>query len=67
MADLVVRNLEERVVSSLKQRSAHHTRSAEAERRAILEEVLLKTKRKPLATVLAEMPDVGHDEDFQRL
>ena len=39
MANLVVRNLEPRLVDALKQRAARHGRSAEAEHRAILEEV----------------------------
>lgn len=37
LANLVVRNLEDRIVQALKQRAAKHGRSAEAEHRAILE------------------------------
>lgn len=66
MADLVVRNLDKQVISNLKKRAAAHNLSAEAEHRAILEEALLKTRRKPLAEVLAAMPAVGCDEDFER-
>lgn len=66
MANLVVRNLEDRVVQALKQRAAKHGRSAEAEHRAILEAALIKTRRRSLADVLAAMPDVGRDEDFAR-
>jgi plasmid stability protein len=67
MANLVVRNLDQRIVDALKQRAARHGRSAEAEHRAILEEVLLgNPKEKSLAEALASMPNVGRDEDFER-
>lgn len=67
MANLVVRNLDDRIVQFLKKRAARHNRSAEAEHRAILEETLIKTKRKSLAEVLAAIPEVGRDEDFARV
>jgi antitoxin FitA len=68
MANLVVRNLDQRIVDALKQRAARHRRSAEAEHRAILEEVLLGApKQKSFAEALASMPNVGQDEDFERL
>lgn len=64
MANLIVRNLDDRIVQALRQRAARHGHSAEAEHRAILEVSLLKTRRRSLAEVLAAMPDVGRDEDF---
>jgi plasmid stability protein len=67
MASLVVRNLDEEIVRALKERAARHKRSAEAEHRAILEQVLLRPRRKSFAQVLASMPDVGRDEDFERV
>ena len=68
MANLVVRNLDQRIVEALKQRAARHGRSAEAEHRAILEEVLIVAPRKKsFADVLSSMPPVGHDEDFERV
>jgi antitoxin FitA len=67
MANLVVRNLDEDIVQALKERAARHKRSAEAEHRAILEQVLLQPKRKSFAQILAAMPDVGCDEDFARM
>jgi plasmid stability protein len=67
MANLVVRNLDTRIVDALKQRAARHGRSAEAEHRAILEEALLKPKKKSFAEVLASMPAVGQDQDFERV
>lgn len=66
MSSLIVRNLDEALVSKLKQQAAKHARSAEAEHRAILEAALIRTRRRPLAEVLAKMPDVGRDEDFER-
>ena len=67
MANLVVRNLDQRIVDALKQRAARHGRSAEAEHRALLEEMLLRPKVRTFAEVLASMPNVGEDEDFERL
>ena len=66
MANLVVRNLDPRIVDALKQRAARHGRSAEAEHRALLEAVLLRPRRKSLAEALAAIPNVGRDEDFER-
>lgn len=68
MTQLIVRNLEEEVVRELKLRAARHGRSAEAEHREILREVLLpiKTKR-PLKEILLAMPPVGEDSDFERI
>ncbi len=67
MANLVVRNLDPRIVDALKQRAARHGRSAEAEHRALLEAVLLRPKSKSFAEALAAVPDVGQDEDFERV
>ncbi|MDP2178037.1 FitA-like ribbon-helix-helix domain-containing protein [Methylicorpusculum sp.] len=67
MPSLVVRNLDATLINALKQRAVEHQRSTEAEHRAILAEVLLKPARKSFAEVLASMPDVGDDADFQRI
>ena len=67
MANLVVRNLDQRIVNALKQRAARHGRSAEAEHRALLEALLLRPKGKSFAEALTAMPNVGQDEDFERL
>ena len=66
MSSLIVRNIEESIVQALKERAARHGRSAEAEHRALLSDVLLRPRRRPLAEVLAAMPHVGRDEDFAR-
>jgi len=67
MPNLIVRNLDESLVRKLKQRAAAHSRSAEAEHRAILQAALSPTRRRSLASVLARMPDVGTDADFARV
>ena len=67
MANLIVRNLDPRIVHALKQRAAQHGRSAEAEHRALLESVLLQPPRKSFTEVLAAIPNVGRDEDFDRV
>ncbi|MES9865428.1 MAG: DNA-binding protein [Candidatus Thiodiazotropha sp. LLP2] len=67
MANLVVRNLDQMIVDALKLRAARHGRSAEAEHRALLEETLLRPKRKSFAEVLRSMPNVGQDDDFARV
>lgn len=67
MANLIVRNLDADLVKALKQRAARHGRSAEAEHRAILKSVLAHPHRRSLADALAAIPDVGRDEDFERV
>jgi antitoxin FitA len=67
MANLIVRNLDEAIVAALKQRAAQHGVSAEAEHRRILEEALRRPARRSFAEVLASIPDVGRDEDFDRV
>lgn len=65
-SNLIVRNVDESITQQLKQVAAAHGRSAEAEHREILKAALTLPPRRPLAEVLAEMPDVGRDEDFSR-
>ncbi|MBN3819997.1 DNA-binding protein [Paraburkholderia sp. Se-20369] len=67
MANLLVRNVEDSIVQSLREQAAAHGRSAEAEHRAILAEALGRPKRKTFAEVLMSMPNVGEDTDFQRV
>jgi antitoxin FitA len=66
MANLLVRNVDESLVQSLRERAAAHGRSAEAEHRDILAKALRKPKRKSFAEVLQNMPNVGEDSDFDR-
>ncbi|PCK05998.1 MAG: DNA-binding protein [Alteromonadaceae bacterium] len=66
MANLVVRNIDEDVVKALKARAGQLGISAEAEHRRILEQALLRPKKRSFAMVLGAMPDVGCDQDFER-
>ena len=62
--NLVVRNIDEDVAFALKKLAASHGRSAEAEHREILRAVLTRPQRRSFAEVLANMPNVGLDTDF---
>ena len=68
MAQLIVRNLNDRLVKRLKRRAAEHGVSTEEEHRRILREILEpKSKPKPkmsLLDYLSTMPNVGDDYDF---
>ena len=67
MASLVVRNLDKRIIDALKKRAAEEGISAEAEHRKILEKFLINSQRKSFAQILTEIPNVGTDNDFQRI
>lgn len=66
MAQLIVRNLEEDIVQALKERAVRHGRSAEAEHRELLREVLLGSAPEDPKAVLLDMPDLFEDADFER-
>ena len=66
MANLLVRGIDEALVRSLRERAAAHGRSLEAEHREILKAALFRLKRRPFNEVLASMPNVGLDSDFER-
>lgn len=67
MADLIVRNIDDAIVKALQQRASQHGVSAEAEHRKILEQVLLNPSKKSFAEILSQIPNVGMDEDFDRV
>ena len=67
MPDLLARGVDEELVRALKERAGAHGRSAEAEHRAILAEALARPRRRTFAEVLASMPAVGVDADFERV
>ncbi len=67
MANLLVRGVDEGVVLALKERAGKHGHSAEAEHRAILTAALARPRRRTFAEVLASMPNVGADADFERV
>jgi plasmid stability protein len=68
MAQLIVRQLEERIVKKLKEQAGLHGVSMEEQHRRILRQALLgppKTKLS-LKEFLRQMPDAGPDELFER-
>jgi antitoxin FitA len=66
VANLLVRGVDEAVVRALKKRAGEHGRSAEAEHRAILAAALARPNKRTFGDVLASMPNVGVDADFER-
>jgi plasmid stability protein len=68
MPQLLVRNVEEKVVRKLKARAGQHGVSMEEEHRRILREALLggSTKKPSFKEFLLSMPNVGEDKDFER-
>jgi plasmid stability protein len=68
MAQLIVRQLEEKVVRKLKEQAGRHGVSMEEEHRQILRAALVGTPRKgpTFKDYLLSMPNVGEDRDFER-
>jgi plasmid stability protein len=67
MGQLIVRNVDDEIVRALKVRATQKRRSAEAEHREILREVLApRRKGKTLKDLLLEIPTAGDDADFER-
>jgi antitoxin FitA len=66
MSQLLVRDVDEEIIAALRRRAAEHGRSAEEEHRLILRELLLSAqpRKRSFKEVLAEMPNVGEDPDF---
>ncbi len=67
MANLIVRNIDDDIANALKVRASLHGISAEAEHRKILEQVLMRPKKKSFTELLRQMPNVGEDADFARV
>ncbi len=68
MPQLIVRQIEEKVVKKLKQQAGAHGVSMEEEHRRILREALIgpSKKRRSFKEFLLTMPNVGEDRDFER-
>lgn len=68
MAQLLVRQIEDKVVRKLKERAGKHGVSMEEEHRRILCEALLGKpgRKQSFKEFLMSMPNVGKDEDFAR-
>ena len=67
MPNLLVRNVDDDLVRALKERAGANGRSVEAEHREILADALQRPRKLSFAEVLALMPDVGLDSDFERV
>ncbi len=68
MAQLIVRNIEDELVQELKVRAARNGQSAEEEHRQILRRALGSDHSgSSIKEMLEEMPDVGDDQDFERI
>jgi plasmid stability protein len=68
MPQLIVRQIEDKVVKKLKQQAGAHGVSMEEEHRRILRGALvgLPKKRRSFKDLLLAMPNVGEDRDFER-
>jgi len=63
---LLVREVDPKLVKALKNRAVANGRSAESEHRIILQEALGGTHRISLAEALLKIPTSGDDDDFKR-
>jgi len=66
VANLLLCGVDRAVVKPLKKQAGAHGHCPETEHRAILAAASLTPRRRPLAELLAAMPDVGRDDDFER-
>jgi plasmid stability protein len=64
--NLIVRDVEPEVIQSLREEAARNGRSVAAEHRAILKAALAKPRKRSFNEVLASIPNVGLDSDFER-
>lgn len=62
---LIIHDVDEHIALGLKRRAAANGRSTEAEYREILKSALQRPRRRAFLEVLASMPDVGRDDDFE--
>jgi antitoxin FitA len=67
MADLLVRGVDEAVVRALKKQADANGRSDEAEHLEVLKAVLSNSEQRSFVEALIAVPNVGLDEDFQRV
>ena len=64
MANLIIRDIDDAIMNALQQRASRNGVSIEVEHQKILRQVLLQPTKKSFAEVLALMPNVGQDTDF---
>jgi len=66
MADLLLRGVDDELLRALNERAGANGRTAEAEHRAILSAALARPSKRSFAEVLASIPNLGSDGDFER-
>lgn len=68
MAQLIVRQLDDRIAERLKRRARQHGVSSEEEHRRILRKALLESPAESsFREALLSIPPVGEDADFERI
>ena len=64
MANLLVRNIDDEIVTALNRRAEQKGISAEAEHRNLLTAALSEPQKRSFAEVIQSIPPVGHDDDL---
>ena len=64
--NLIVRDVDQEIVKSLKEKASRNGLSVAAEHRAILKAALSRPRKRSFNEVLASIPNVGLDSDFER-
>ena len=67
MADLFVGGVDQAIVKALKKQALANGRSEEAEHIEILKAALMEYEQHGFASMLISIPNVGLDQDFQRV
>jgi plasmid stability protein len=63
-SDLLLKDVHDIVMRALRKRADEHGRSIEEQAKDILDEALKRPERRSFEEVLASMPNVGDDDDF---
>jgi plasmid stability protein len=63
-SDLLLKDVHDIVMRALRKRADEHGRSTEEQAKDILDEALKRPERRSFEEVLASMPNVGDDDDF---
>ena len=63
MAKILVRNIDDEIVTALERRAAQKGVSTEAEHRNLLTAALSEPQKRSFAEVIQSIPPVGHDDD----
>jgi plasmid stability protein len=63
-SDLLLKDVHDIVMRALRKRADEHGRSIEEQAKDILDEALKRPERRSFEEVLASMPNVGEDDDF---